>query len=189
MDTNLINNLLTEGPDSRPQLIDVRSDNIYLEGNSVGGEYEAGVTPRNSRNNVCPEVDQIPLEQVAEAISRTSGAGATIAQGRDATDTRLVSEANSRQGQIPDCINGLQVISSNVTENNNCAKSVTHNPLQPVDDQPLIDPNQIDGVPNAWKISRGGAALHGENYNTHKRDSNGDGYTDFEDWVFEVFGI
>jgi len=179
---------MTRGPDSNVELIDIRSDDIYISGNSVGATYEANVSAVNTPNRHCPSIDRLPLSEVASAISATVGAGATIAQGRDETDQRLLSEANSGGGQITDCVNKGQSVNSALSKNNNCAKSVTYSGLQKVSNNPKIDQNQIDGVPNAWKRSSGGAALHGDNYDTHKFDSNGDGYTDFEDWVFQVFG-
>ena len=178
-----------------PGIWPVNSNTIYVADNlrenvagavSVAryGNYVPGLTIQESditgTEVACPLVTTVPASQVEALLLAEAGAK----YARDAISSRQLADIAARAGQWIDCAGGR----SPAAWNSNCARSVPW-PNLPTVVSSDWDTNQPDCVPNQWKRDCGGAAIHGDNYDTTQQDSNGDGYTDFEDYINQTFGF
>ena len=156
--------------------------------NGTSAFVSGNITPGGIVNNGTLLPNEIPCPEITKCAAAAVEAWMDANVGpinRDLNDQRIVDDAINGNGQHIDCVDGLVPTSAN----NNCARNVQFSVPPITLSNPDLDELQIDCVPNAWKIACGGAALHGDNYDTTQFDSNGDGYTDHEDYIFQTFGF
>lgn len=90
---------------------------------------------------------------------------------RDRNDLRVIGEIQNHRGRMIQALGGKG------------PKKQAFLPVETIIGNSLLDLNSIDAVPDSWKIRHGiepGTDLT-------KQDSNGDGYSDWEDWRIEMF--
>jgi pectate lyase len=146
---------------------------LYISGNTHqigidGTPTTADVTLRNGSGSTLTverpaqpqREDGVQIDTSATALTRiTSGSGATYPR-RDSVDNRLITELTSGTGRV-----GI--------DNDHIRRYPTLNSTTPPAD------SDNDGMPNSWETARG----LNPNLNDSAQDSNGDGYTNIEEYI------
>ena len=122
-----------------------------------------------------PRPPAIPLDQLEATLLDEVGARAPM---RDAADARIIQHIRDRYVQMIDCVDG----GVGTAKNYQCSIPERNQSMPTYASGPSRLGAAPDYVPASWKGAKGLAAGN----NARVDDTNGDGYTDLEDYLAEL---
>lgn len=129
----------------------------------------------NSPGFTCPRPELLPPAWDDTVIAMAG------ALPRDSNDSRIMQDVIDQTGFIVDCVDSLEV----TPFNSNCAASVQFDQPSTTIGQPVFDINQIDKIPDQWKVDECG--LPSGTDTTKEFDPVG--YSYFEHYINQNFGF
>ncbi len=175
---NYVGNFLIPGPNSEDKGKAYRTGSPYNKSFFAGNIYNYQILEnqwdlvlfdedwsddiiREYKQNQPFETGPIKDEDAWTAYARVMAAGGASLPTRDANDTRVVNEVQTRTGQI---INSQEEVGG----------------WPQLDSTPAPTDSDRDGMPDLWEAEHG---LNPSDPGDGNKDQNGDGYTNLEDYL------